>query len=113
MDTQLTYAFHYGIDEIDNLALFSQQSGAEVIIQVNVSNNDPYMWADMLRYTNIENDYNFKYWELGNELDHESSQGSEAGMDAATYQARQQLCGGIAIGRPYNHDYRRGIGIRA
>lgn len=88
VDTGLTYAFHYGQDEIDNLAQFAQQSGAEVMIQVNVSMNDPYMWADLLRYTNIENDYDFKYWELGNEIDLEASQGSEAGMDAATYQAR-------------------------
>ncbi|MFN2198992.1 MAG: hypothetical protein ACK2UW_22935 [Anaerolineales bacterium] len=88
VNTNLTYAFHYGKDEIDNLALFSQQTGAEIMIQVNVSMNDPYMWADLLRYANIENNYDFKYWELGNELDLEFSQGGEAGMDAATYQAR-------------------------
>lgn len=90
VNTNLTYAFHYGKDEIDNLALFSQQTGAEIMIQVNVSMNDPYMWADLLRYTNVENNYHFKYWELGNEIDLETSQGNESGMDAAAYQARVQ-----------------------
>ncbi len=88
VNTSLTYSFHYGQDEIDNLALFSQQTGAEIIIQVNISNNDPYMWADLLRYANVEHDYGFKYWELGNEIDLETTQGSEAGMSAATYQQR-------------------------
>ncbi|MCA9978120.1 MAG: hypothetical protein KC413_20305, partial [Anaerolineales bacterium] len=88
VNENLTYAFHYGINEIDNLGLFSQQTGAEIIIQVNVSMNDPYMWADLLHYTNVENDYQFKYWELGNEIDLETSQGNETGMDAETYQKR-------------------------
>ena len=90
VNPNLTYSFHYGTDEIDNLALFAQQTGAEIMIQVNISRNDPYMWADLLHYTNVENDYQFKYWELGNEIDLETSQGSEAGMDAATYQQRVQ-----------------------
>lgn len=88
VNTGLTYSFHYGTDEIDNLALFAQQSGAEVLIQVNISNHDPSMWADMLHYANVEHDYGFKYWELGNEIDLETSQGKETGMDAATYQER-------------------------
>lgn len=90
VNENLAYAFHYGINEIDNLALFSQQTGAEIMIQVNVSMNDPYMWADMLHYTNVENDYQFKYWELGNEIDLETGQGNETGMDADTYQRRAQ-----------------------
>lgn len=90
VNADLTYAFNYGVNEIDNLALFSQQTGAEIMIQVNVSMNDPYMWADLLRYTNVEHDYHFKYWELGNEIDLETSQGNETGMDADTYQKRVQ-----------------------
>lgn len=90
VDTSLTYPFHYGINEIDNLAEFAQQTGAEVMVQVNVSKNDPYMWADLLHYTNVENDYDFKYWELGNEIDLETSQNNESGMDADTYQQRVQ-----------------------
>lgn len=63
------YYFHYGTDEIDSLAYFADQVGAEVMIQVNVTDNNPAMWADMVRYANIDNDYRFKYWEIGNELD--------------------------------------------
>lgn len=88
IDKNNTYTFHYGINEIDKLAQFSQETGSQIMIQVNVSMNDPYMWADLLHYTNVENDYNFKYWELGNELDLETSRDSEAGMDASTYQER-------------------------
>ena len=91
VNPNLTYSFHYGQNEIDNLALFSQQTGAEIMIQVNVSANDPYMWADLLHYTNVENDYQFKYWELGNEIDLETSQENETGMDAAAYQARVRV----------------------
>jgi alpha-L-arabinofuranosidase len=38
----------------------------------------------------VENDYKFKYWELGNEIDLETGQGNETGMDAETYQKRVQ-----------------------
>ena len=69
-----TYYFHYGRDEIDNLAAFADAIDAEVMIQVNITEFDPQMWADMLTYTNLENDYGFKYWEIGNELDHASDQ---------------------------------------
>jgi hypothetical protein len=48
------------------------------------------MWADLLHYTNVENDYDFKYWELGNEIDLEASEENETGMDAETYQKRVQ-----------------------
>lgn len=61
------YYFHYGTDEIDALAKYADDIGAEVMIEVNVTENDPQMWADMVRYTNIEKGYGFKYWEIGNE----------------------------------------------
>jgi alpha-L-arabinofuranosidase len=78
------YYFHYGIDEIDDLAAFSKRIGSKVMIQVNVANNDPAMWADMVRYTNIEKGYGFTYWELGNELDHDK----EKNISAAEYANR-------------------------
>ena len=84
----LTYAYHYGQDEIDSLARLSQESGAEVMIQVNVSNDDPEMWADLAHYANVENDYGFKYWELGNELDLECRDGSEVCVDPEAYETR-------------------------
>lgn len=67
-----TYSFTYGTGELDSLNKLADNIGAEVMIQVNVSQNDPAMWADMVRYTNIEKGYNFKYWELGNEFDIDS-----------------------------------------
>lgn len=70
-----TYYFHYGTNEIDNLSLFAKNVGADVMIQVNIATNDPSMWADMVRYTNIEHNYNFKYWEFGNELDFDTGAG--------------------------------------
>ncbi len=88
INTDLDYAYHYGIDEIDDLASFARRTGAEVMIQVNVSLNDPYMWADLLHYANVERGYGFKYWELGNELDLEYSQDSPAALDADTYRSR-------------------------
>lgn len=71
----LTYYFHYGTDEMDSLNKFADAIGADVIIQVNIANNDPSMWADMVRYVNLEKGYNFKYWELGNEMDHDVDKG--------------------------------------
>ncbi|MCC6237898.1 MAG: hypothetical protein IT299_10030 [Dehalococcoidia bacterium] len=70
-----TYYFHYGTDELASLHELAEALDAEVIIQVNISTSNPAMWADMVRYTNIERGYNFKYWELGNEFDHASDKG--------------------------------------
>ncbi len=85
-----TYAYHYGQDEIDSLAKLSQESGAEVMVQVNVAMSDPEMWADMAHYANVENDYAFKYWELGNEFDLECRDGSEACVQPDAYGSRAQ-----------------------
>lgn len=63
------YKLGYQADEIDALAAFAHYVGAEVMIEVNITTCDPELWADMVRYTNVEHNYNFKYWELGNELD--------------------------------------------
>jgi alpha-L-arabinofuranosidase len=79
-----TYYFHYGTDELASLDRLADAIGADVIIQVNVSNSDPVMWADMVRYTNVERGYGFKYWELGNEYD----LASDLGVDPDTYAAR-------------------------
>lgn len=73
-----TYYFSYGTDEITNVQEFAKNIGAEVMVQVNVSNNDPDMWAAMVKYTNGYNasthtysKYPIKYWEFGNELDYD------------------------------------------
>ncbi len=63
------YWFHYNPAEIDSVAELAKSIGAEVMVEVNISTSDPAMWADMVKYTNVEHNYGFKYWELGNELD--------------------------------------------
>jgi alpha-L-arabinofuranosidase len=62
-----TYYQNYGTDELQGLYNFSQNAGAEVMIEVNIFKNDPAMWADMVKYTNVEHNWKFKYWEIGNE----------------------------------------------
>ncbi len=63
------YTYRYVPAELDSLAQFVQKAEMDVMIEVNVYKEDPEMWADMVRYTNIEKGYKFKYWELGNEND--------------------------------------------
>ncbi len=63
------YWFSYNSAEIDSVAQLAHDIGAEVMIEVNISTSDPAMWADMVKYTNVEHSYGFKYWELGNEFD--------------------------------------------
>lgn len=82
-----TYFFNYGTDELDSLNLLADSIGSEVMIQVNIANNDPQMWADMVRYVNLEHGYNFKYWELGNELDYDTTQN----ITATEYASRVKL----------------------
>jgi hypothetical protein len=80
-----TYSFHYGTDELDSLNRLADAVGAEVMIQVNLRLYDPAMWADMVRYTNVERGYRFQYWELGNELDFVPS------ISPETYVARARV----------------------
>ena len=63
------YRHSYIPPQVDSVADFAKQVGAEVMVQVNVCDNNPKMWADMVKYTNVEKNYKFKYWEIGNELD--------------------------------------------
>ncbi|MDY6834857.1 MAG: Ig-like domain-containing protein [Chloroflexota bacterium] len=62
-------------DEIDSFVSFCEQVGAEPLIQVNLASSsdghsNPKMWADLVRYCNVDNDYDVKYWEPGNEWDY-------------------------------------------
>ncbi|NWJ45382.1 MAG: hypothetical protein HXX08_05830 [Chloroflexi bacterium] len=63
------YYFQYNPEEIDSVATLAKAVGADVMIEVNIFTSNPAMWADMVKYTNVEHNYGFKYWELGNELD--------------------------------------------
>ena len=85
-----TYYSNYGTDELQSLATFATQSNADVMIEVNIGDNNPAMWADMVRYTNVEKGWNFKYWELGNELDLDSGKGVDATEYAKRFQAYQK-----------------------
>lgn len=62
-----TYYQNYGTDELQGLYNFAQSAGAEIMIEVNIFKNDPGMWADMVKYTNVERNWKIKYWEIGNE----------------------------------------------
>lgn len=84
----IVYNFHYGQDEIDSLAQLAQEIGSQVMIQVNISANNPQMWADMVHYTNVEHNYNFKYWEISNELDVVCIRGNDACITPAEYAVR-------------------------
>jgi hypothetical protein len=68
-EEQFSYTHAYKPTMIDSYAAFAQELGAETIVQVNVCDGNPTMWADLLRYTNIEHNYAFRYWEMGNEID--------------------------------------------
>jgi hypothetical protein len=57
---------------MDSLAQFKNYTGTEVMIQTNICNNNPAMWADMVRYVNVEHNYHFKYWEIGSENNYDT-----------------------------------------
>ncbi len=66
---RFTYRHAYKPEMIESYARFARDLNAETIMQINVCDNNPIMWADFLHYTNVENRWGFKYWELGNEID--------------------------------------------
>jgi hypothetical protein len=66
---QFEYGHAYRPSLIDSYATFASEIGAGTVMQVNICDNNPAMWADLVHYTNIEHDYNFQFWELGNEID--------------------------------------------
>lgn len=65
------YGHAYKPSMIDSYAGFAAELGAETIMQINICDNNTAMWADLVRYTNIEHDYAFRYWELGDRIDEE------------------------------------------
>jgi hypothetical protein len=52
---------------IDQFALLAEQLGSEVSLNVRLHNGTPEQAADLVRYANVENDYNIRYWGIGNE----------------------------------------------
>ncbi len=84
----LTYSFSYGTDELIDLDKFAKSINAEVMIQVNISNNDPAMWANLVRFVRDNNLSNIKYYEFGNELDLETFVGNSTAITPTQYATR-------------------------
>lgn len=60
--------FH-GSWDVKQLHDFVEDFGAQAIVTVNVGSGTPQMAAEWVRWANIKNSYNVKYWEIGNELE--------------------------------------------
>ena len=52
---------------IDQFVWLADQLGAEVSLNVRLHNGTPEQAADLVRYANIENDFDIRYWGIGNE----------------------------------------------
>lgn len=52
---------------IDRFIAFAQKLGAEPKINVRMPGGTPAQAAELVRYCNVENDYNVRYWAIGNE----------------------------------------------
>ncbi|MFW5696275.1 MAG: GH39 family glycosyl hydrolase [Phototrophicaceae bacterium] len=53
--------------QIDSFMQLVERMGATPSIHVRLEDGTPEAAADLVRYTNIENDYNVRYWYIGNE----------------------------------------------
>ena len=53
--------------QIDFFMRYINLVGAEPSISVRLENGTPEAAAELVRYTNIENDYDVRYWAIGNE----------------------------------------------
>ena len=62
--------FH-GSWHVRQLHDFVKQFGAQAVVTVNMGTGTPQMAAEWVRWANVKNDYNVRYWELGNELEGE------------------------------------------
>lgn len=53
--------------DIDMLMRIAKLMGAEASVQVRLQNGSPEAAAELVRYANIEQDYDIRYWYVGNE----------------------------------------------
>lgn len=53
--------------QIDQFMDFANKMGATAIFHVRLLDGTPEQAAEMVRYTNIEKNYNVQYWSIGNE----------------------------------------------
>ncbi|RLD03098.1 MAG: hypothetical protein DRI32_07855 [Chloroflexi bacterium] len=52
---------------IDRFVAYSRNLGAEPKINVRMPGGTPEQAAELVRYANVENDYDIRYWSIGNE----------------------------------------------
>ncbi len=52
---------------IDRFAAYARNLGAEPKINVRMPGGTPEQAAELVRYANVENDYDIRYWSIGNE----------------------------------------------
>ena len=55
--------------QIDRFVAYAKKLGAEPKINVRMPGGTPEQAAELVRYANVENDYNIRYWSIGNEPD--------------------------------------------
>lgn len=53
--------------QVDQIAAFAEQIGAELSISVRMMNGTPEQAAELVRYANIEKGYGIRYWGIANE----------------------------------------------
>jgi alpha-L-arabinofuranosidase len=56
-------------NNLDDLATLARALGAEIVVQARLFRGTPEKAAEVVRYCNVEHDYDFRYWEIGNEPD--------------------------------------------
>jgi hypothetical protein len=64
------YQHAYQPDELANVVDFADYVGAELMVEVNAHTCDPGMWADLVEYANLQEGWDIRYWEIGNEHDY-------------------------------------------
>lgn len=60
---------YHGIWHVKQLHDFVETFGASGVVTVNLGSGTPEAAAEWVRWANKKNNYNIKYWELGNELE--------------------------------------------
>lgn len=70
---------------IDRFIALASLMGAEPKINVRLPGGSPEQAADLVRYCNIENDYNVRYWSIGNEPDLYTAHTIYEDMDTVRY----------------------------
>jgi hypothetical protein len=60
---------YHGVWDVKQLHDLVETFGAQAVVTVNLGSGSPEMAAEWVRWANLKNKYNVRYWELGNELE--------------------------------------------